>query len=90
MARAGEPTWKKLMAQAVVYEKTSYKGLFHFINYIGQLQKYQVDMGEAELINDNDDAVAILSIHKSKGLEFPVVLYPVWASSSMKRTKRVL
>lgn len=64
---------EKLMAQAVVYENTSYKGLFHFINYIGQLQKYQVDMGEAELINDNDDAVAILSIHKSKGLEFPVV-----------------
>lgn len=63
----------KLIDEAAAYESTSYKGLFHFINYIGQLQKYEVDMGEAELFSENDEAVAIMSIHKSKGLEFPVV-----------------
>lgn len=64
---------EKLIDQAVMYENTSYKGLFQFINYIGQLQKYEVNEGEAQLISDHDDAVAIMSIHKSKGLEFPIV-----------------
>ena len=64
---------EKLVDQAVAYEQTSYKGLFHFVRYIEHLQKYEVDFGAAELISENDDAVRIMSIHKSKGLEFPVV-----------------
>lgn len=65
---------QKLMDEAVAYESTSYQGLFHFVNYIEQLKKYDVEMGEAVLIGENDDAVSIMSIHKSKGLEFPVVI----------------
>lgn len=61
-----------LVDRAVDYEKTSYRGLFHFIRYIDELQKYEVDFGEADLVGENDDAVHIMSIHKSKGLEFPV------------------
>ncbi len=64
---------QKLVDQAVAYETTSYKGLFNFINYIEYCQKYDVDLPEAELVSENDDAVKIMSIHKSKGLEYPVV-----------------
>ncbi|MBR1390243.1 MAG: helicase-exonuclease AddAB subunit AddA [Lachnospiraceae bacterium] len=61
-----------LSEKAIAYEKTSYRGLFHFIRYIDELQKYDVDFGEADLVMENDDTVTIMSIHKSKGLEFPV------------------
>lgn len=63
----------KLIDQAVAFEKTSYRGLYRFVHYIEELREYQVDYGTAELIGENDDAVRIMSIHKSKGLEFPVV-----------------
>ena len=62
-----------LVEKAVSYEKTSFKGLFHFIRYIDQLQKYEVDFGEADIIGENEDVVRLMTIHKSKGLEFPVV-----------------
>ena len=62
-----------LVEKAISYEKTSYKGLFHFVRYIDQLQKYEVDFGEADIIGENEDVVRIMTIHKSKGLEFPVV-----------------
>ena len=61
-----------LFTKAAAFEKTSYFGLFHFIRYIEQLEKYDVDFGEAELVDENADLVRIMSIHKSKGLEFPV------------------
>lgn len=62
-----------LVEKAIAYENTSYKGLFHFVRYIDELQKYDVDFGEADLTSENEDVVRIMSIHKSKGLEFPVV-----------------
>ncbi len=61
-----------LLTRASDFEKTSYFGLFHFIRYIGQLEKYDVDYGGAEQLDENADVVRIMSIHKSKGLEFPV------------------
>ena len=61
-----------LFTKAKAFEKTSYYGLFHFVRYIEQLEKYDVDFGEAELVDENADLVRIMSIHKSKGLEFPV------------------
>ena len=62
-----------LVEKAIEFEKTSYRGLFNFIRYMEQLQKYQVDFGEVSTIGENDDTVRIMSIHKSKGLEFPIV-----------------
>ena len=62
-----------LTEKAVAYEKTSYHGLYHFVRYIEKLQKYEIETGGAELTADLSDAVRIMSIHKSKGLEFPVV-----------------
>ena len=61
-----------LLVKAADYEKTSYFGLYHFLRYMEQLEKYEVDYGEAGLQDENADVVRIMSIHKSKGLEFPV------------------
>ncbi len=61
-----------LLVKAADYEKTSYFGLNHFLRYMEQLEKYEVDYGEAGLQDENADVVRIMSIHKSKGLEFPV------------------
>ena len=62
-----------LLEKAIAYEQTSYKGLFHFVQYIEKLKKYQVDFGEADITSENANVVRIISIHKSKGLEFPIV-----------------
>ena len=62
-----------LLQKAQDYEKISYHGLFHFIRYIEKMQKYQVDFGEAPLSGADGGSVQIMSIHHSKGLEFPVV-----------------
>ena len=62
-----------LFEKARDYESTSYRGLFNFVRYIESLQKYQIDFGEANIVLENDNTVKIMSIHKSKGLEFPVV-----------------
>ncbi len=62
-----------LLEKAIAYEKTSYQGLFHFVRYIEKLKKYEIDFGEADITGENEDVVRIMSIHKSKGLEFPVV-----------------
>ncbi len=62
-----------LIEKASAYEKTSYKGLFHFIRYIERLKKYDTDFGEATAAGKSQDMVRVMSIHKSKGLEFPIV-----------------
>lgn len=62
-----------LIEKASAYEKTSYKGLFHFIRYIERLKKYDTDFGEATAAGKSRQMVRIMSIHKSKGLEFPIV-----------------
>ena len=61
-----------LLSKAESFEKTSYFGLFHFIRYMEQVEKYDIDYGEASLQDENADTVRIMSIHRSKGLEFPV------------------
>lgn len=62
-----------LLKKAQDYEKISYHGLFHFVRYIERLQKYSVDFGEADISGQRGEAVRIMSIHHSKGLEFPIV-----------------
>ena len=62
-----------LVEKAAAYGQTSYKGLFHFIRYIENLKKYHTDFGEASTLGEEDNTVRIMSIHKSKGLEFPIV-----------------
>lgn len=64
---------KVLFQRAREYENTSYSGLFNFINFINKLKKNSGDMGSAKILGENEDVVRIMSIHKSKGLEFPIV-----------------
>lgn len=62
-----------LMEKAKSYENTSFHGLFNFLRYIEKLKNYKVEYGQASLIGENDNTVRIMTIHKSKGLEFPIV-----------------
>lgn len=63
----------QLVDSALRFEQTSYRGLFDFIRYIEKLKKYNADQGEASVYSEQDDLVRIISMHKSKGLQFPVV-----------------
>lgn len=62
-----------LISHAKRFGQGSNKGLFHFVRYIEKLKKYDVDFGEAAANGENDNTVRIMTIHKSKGLEFPIV-----------------
>ena len=64
---------KILFQRAKQFEETSFKGLFNFINFINKLRHSSGDMGSAKILGEHEDVVRIMSIHKSKGLEFPVV-----------------
>ena len=64
---------KMLFEKAKQYETASFKGLYNFINFIEKLKANSGDMSSAKIIGENDDVIRIMSIHKSKGLEFPIV-----------------
>ncbi len=64
---------KMLFERAKEYEKTSFKGIFNFIRFVERLRNGNSDMAAAKVIGENENVVRIMSIHKSKGLEFPVV-----------------
>ena len=61
-----------LIEQAAAFEQTSYYGLFHFIRYMEEISEQDVDLGEVNILDENADVVRIMTIHKSKGLEFPI------------------
>ena len=61
-----------LLQKAATYEKTSFFGAFHFVRYLQHLMEKEVEYGEADILDENADVVRIMSIHKSKGLEFPI------------------
>ena len=61
-----------LVDKAIAYEETSYRGLFHFVRYIEKLRKGEMDFGLAESPGENGNEVRIMTMHASKGLEFPV------------------
>ncbi len=64
---------KMLFERAKQYESASFKGLYNFICFINRLKLNSGDLSAAKVIGENDNVVRIMSIHKSKGLEFPVV-----------------
>ncbi len=64
---------RTLISRAYEFEKSSYKGIFDFIRYIDTLQKNNKDVEPAKTLSDEENVVRIMTIHKSKGLEFPIV-----------------
>lgn len=64
---------RKLIDKASAYENTGYRGLFDFLRYIERVKIHEQDFGEAAVLGANDNLVRVMTIHKSKGLEFPVV-----------------
>ena len=63
-----------LVDRADQFESASINGLFNFIRFADKLQDASGDMGTAKVLGENEDVVRIMTIHKSKGLEFPVVI----------------
>lgn len=74
-----------LFQRARQFEETSIKGLFNFISYVDKLKRTTGDIGAAKILGESEDLVRIMSIHKSKGLEFPVV----FLSNAGKRFNRM-
>ena len=72
---------RMLFERAKQYETASFKGLFNFINFIEKIKIGSGDLGAAKLIGENENVVRIMSIHKSKGLEFPIVFLVSCGSS---------
>lgn len=64
---------RSLFEKAKQYEQASFKGLYNFINFIDKLKNSSGDLSSAKLIGENENVIRIMSIHKSKGLEFPIV-----------------
>lgn len=64
---------RMLIQKAKTFEQGSYKGLFRFVRYMEQLKEYDIDYGEANIQGEHENLVRIMSIHKSKGLEYPIV-----------------
>ena len=65
---------RMLADRAAEYEKTNYRGLFRFLRFLEDLRKRDTDLSVARTLGASEDVVRIMSIHKSKGLEFPVVI----------------
>ncbi len=63
-----------LFARARNYQASTMHGLFNFLNFMDQINASQTDIGTAKTLGENDNVVRLMSIHKSKGLEFPVVI----------------
>lgn len=64
---------RALHERARAYEKTSFKGVFQFLRFLEQMEENHAELEPARVLSDNENVVRIMSIHKSKGLEFPVV-----------------
>ena len=71
--RQRQANLRALFSRARQYENTSFRGLPGFLNFIARLRENSRDLGTARALGENENVVRIMSIHKGKGLEFPVV-----------------
>lgn len=72
--RQRQANLRALYDRARSYEETSFRGLFRFLRFIERMEKQKKDLGEARALSEQEDVVRITTIHKSKGLEFPIVI----------------
>lgn len=82
--KARQANLLKLVKKASDYDSLSFKGLFDFIRYIEKINKNNVTI-DSEASGEVGDSVRVMSIHKSKGLEFPVVFLCGTATKFNKR-----
>lgn len=64
---------RALYDRAAQYEETSFRGLFRFLRFIERMQDRGKDLGTARALGEQEDVVRLMTIHSSKGLEFPIV-----------------
>lgn len=64
---------RALFDRARQYEESSFRGLFRFLRFIERMQDRGDDLAAARALSEQEDVVRIMTIHSSKGLEFPVV-----------------
>src|SRR5690625_1073269 len=72
--RQRQANLRALYDRARGYETTSFRGLFRFLRFIERMEERGDDLGAARALSEQEDVVRIMTIHKSKGLEFPVVI----------------
>ncbi len=65
---------RMLVDRAADYEKTNFRGLFRFLKFIRQMKDRDTDLSVARTLGEKEDVVRVMTVHKSKGLEFPVVV----------------
>ena len=75
---------RALHDRAIDYEKTSFRGLFRFLRFVDRMQRRGDDLGEARSLSEKEDVVRIMTIHSSKGLEFPYVFIAGAGGSSIR------
>lgn len=64
---------KALYDRARQYEEAGFRGLFRYLQLMDKMKEDGLDLAPAKVVSEKEDVVRIMSIHKSKGLEFPVV-----------------
>lgn len=64
----------RLMELAREFDGTAYHGLYQFVRYIDRIREEQEELGEVNIVGEEEDVVRIMTMHKSKGLEFPVCI----------------
>lgn len=79
---------RALYEKARQFEKTSFRGIFRFLRFIERMQERNDDFGAARALGEQEDVVRLMTIHKSKGLEFPVVFVAGLGKSFNKQDLR--
>lgn len=72
--RQRQANLRALYDRARSYEATTFRGLFRFLRFIERMEERGDDLGAARALSEQEDVVRIMTIHKSKGLEFPIVI----------------
>ncbi|MBT2581708.1 helicase-exonuclease AddAB subunit AddA [Planococcus sp. ISL-109] len=66
---------RALHDRSLEYEKTAFRGLFRFLRFIDRMRERGDDLGTAKSLSEKENVVRLMTVHKSKGLEFPIVFF---------------